>query len=379
MNIIEFNNVTKNIYNFSLKPINIVLRKGEILGIVGRSGSGKTTLAKLITNFYKPKTGSISVFGLNSVQDSKAIKYNLSVIPQSNWFNDSMRPISFLRNTLRSRNSKNYDEIDYLLDYFDVKLTRKIGDMTPTDKRKLSIINGLISNSDLIVVDEPETIIDIKTRLKLYDILEEKNRAGASVLILCSNLKEAQSICDNIYYLHNGEVIEEEDQSNKLSNDKLLKFYDNNVNRDVYDKIGAKLVKSGNETVYYYNGPLDILSEAIYKTGLIDYTVEDSTLSEKLTILEKEIALRRDGIVEDPPQVKPIKPEVIIENKSRNTTKGEYTSDTIVQKREDIDSALQNSNQKDNSNIEKENKVETISENVRIIEVTEEESKDDIN
>ncbi len=291
MNIIEFNNVSKNIYNFKLKPTDIKMKKGEILGIVGKAGSGKTTILKLLLNFYRPKTGEISVFGLDSIRDNKEIKKNIGVIPQSNWFDNNSRPMALLKNTLRSRRVKNNGEIDFLIDYFDMKLTNKIGNLSPLDKRKLAIINGLVSNSELIILDEPESISDSKSRIKLYDILEEKNREGASILICTSNLKEAQSICDNIYYLHDGEVIEEEDQSNKLSNDKILKYYDKDVDKNIFTAIGAKLVRSGNETVFYYNSSLDLLAEAIYKSGLIDFSVEDSTLNEKLTIIEKEIAL----------------------------------------------------------------------------------------
>lgn len=336
MNIIEFNNVTKNVYNFKLKPTYIKMKKGEILGIVGKPGSGKTTLLKLLLNFYRPKTGDITVFGMDSIRDSKEIKKNIGVIPQSNWFDNSARPMALLKNTLRTRRTKNNGEIDFLIDYFEMKLANKIGNLSPLDRRKLAVINGLVSNSELIILDEPESITDSKSRVKLYDILEEKNREGASILISTSNLKEAQSICDNIYYLHNGEIIEEEDQSNKLSNDKILKYYDKDVDKGIFTGIGAKLVRSGNETVFYYNSSLDLLAEAIYKSGLIDFSVEDSTLNEKLTIIEKDIVLGTDKneeiIFEKSENKKPDEPSsYIVESKVEGST--------IVIKSEDMEEA----------------------------------------
>ena len=336
MNIIEFNNVTKNVYNFKLKPTYIKMKKGEILGIVGKPGSGKTTLLKLLLNFYGPKTGDITVFGMDSIRDSKEIKKNIGVIPQSNWFDNSARPMALLKNTLRTRRTKNNGEIDFLIDYFEMKLANKIGNLSPLDRRKLAVINGLVSNSELIILDEPESITDSKSRVKLYDILEEKNREGASILISTSNLKEAQSICDNIYYLHNREIIEEEDQSNKLSNDKILKYYDKDVDKGIFTGIGAKLVRSGNETVFYYNSSLDLLAEAIYKSGLIDFSVEDSTLNEKLTIIEKDIVLGTDKneeiIFEKSENKKPDEPSsYIVESKVEGST--------IVIKSEDMEEA----------------------------------------
>lgn len=356
MNVIEFSNVTKNIYNFKLKPTNFILKEKEILGIIGKNGSGKSTIYKLLLNFYHPKKGSISIFELDSSKDNKEIKKNIGCVPQSNWFNDNMRPISLLKETIRSRRKKTYSEIDFLLEYFDIKLARKIGDMSFLDKRKLAIINGLVTNPDLIIVDEPDNIPDVKTRMKLYDILEEKNREGASVLIFGTNLKEAQSICHNIIYLSDGEMIEEEDQRNKLSNDKILKYYDANIPREIFTGIGAKLVKSGEETVFYFNGSLNLLAEAIYKAGLIDYTVEDSCLDEKLAIIEKEKVLPSsiDKTGSKNFKTKEHREEVIVTNNKNISEEIEASGDLINQDTVVItDSELIKLNQ----NIEKDKEV----------------------
>lgn len=296
MNIIEFNNVSKNLTNFKLQPTSFYVKDKEILGILGKKDSGKSTIYKLILNFLKPTKGDIEVFGLNSQTESKEIKIEIGAVPQSNWFIDNMRPVSLLKQTIRSRGKKTYDEIEFLIEYFDLKLGRKIGDLSYLDKRKLALINALVANPQLIIIDEPDNIPDTSTRIKLYDILEEKNREGATVILLTSNLKEAQSICHRILYFMDGELIETEDQRNKLSNDKILRFYDKDVNKEIFYQIGCKLVKTGNESVFYYNGPLDLLAEAIYKSGLIDYTVEDSTLDEKISIIEKERILPSSNI-----------------------------------------------------------------------------------
>ncbi len=292
MTILTFNNVNKTLYNFKLKDINFSMNESEILGIVGRSGAGKTTIAKLLLNFYRPSKGNITVFEKDSVSESKSIKYLVGTIPQSNWFTDHKRPMGILKESMNYRRLRNKDELNYLIDYFELKVKGDVGSLPQLEKRKLAIINALVTKPSLIVVDEPNAITDPKTKMKLYDILEEKNREGVSVLILTSNLKEAQSICNRIIYVDNGEIIEEEDQSNKLSNDKILKYYDKNVDENIFVDVGAHLVRTGAETVFYYNSNLSLLSEAIYRAGLIDYSLEDSTLEDKLAILEKRESLR---------------------------------------------------------------------------------------
>lgn len=292
MTILAFNDVNKTLYNFKLKNINFSMNESEILGIVGRPGSGKTTIAKLLLNFYRPSKGTIEVFDKSSSSDSKSIKSLVGTVPQSNWFNDSKRPMGVLKESMAYRRLKNKDELNYLIDYFDLRLKGDVGSLPQLEKRKLAIINALVTKPSLIIVDEPSTISDPKTKMKLYDILEEKNREGVSVLIFTTNLKEAQSICNRILYLDDGEIIEEEDQSNKLSNDKILKYYDKNIDENIFVDAGAHLVRTGAETVFYYNSNLSHLSEAIYRAGLIDYSLEDSTLEDKLSILQKRESLR---------------------------------------------------------------------------------------
>ena len=332
MNILEFNNVTKNIFNFDIKPTNIYLKSREILGILGLKGSGKTTLCNLILNFYRPKTGSITVFGMDSVKDSKQIKMDLGVIPESTWFDENIKPMTYIRNSQKIRGVNDKEEIKYLLDYFDLKLPRKVTEMNLLELKKLTIVAALSSNPKLIIVDEPDSIPDSATRMKLFNILDEKNREGASVLIFSSNLREAQSICQNIYFLDRGEIIKQENQRNKLSNDKILKFYDTDVDKEIIEKTGAKLVKTGDETAYYFSGPLNTLSEAIYRSSLIDYTLEDSNLAEKITILKKDrlYGIDTDNQVEIIDKNTDDKESVMINNNEDNDESDISNENTVI-------------------------------------------------
>lgn len=291
MSVLTFNNVNKTVNNFKLNSMTFSMKDQDILGIVGRHGSGKSTIVNLILNFYRPVSGDINVFGFDSTSDSGKIKEITGTIPQNAYFDERKSPMSILKASLKSRNKKSYEELNYLLEYFDLKLKRHIASMSYLDKKKLSIINALSFNPEFIIVDEPNLIPDPETKIKLYNILEEKNREGVAILILTSNLKEAQNICNNIIYINNGKIVEIEDQSQKLSNDKILRYYDKGIDESIFTAIGAKLVRKNSEVVFYYNSNLNLLAQAISNAGLIDYSVEDSTLEDKFSILEKEEAM----------------------------------------------------------------------------------------
>ena len=336
MDVISFNNLGKKFgSNNSFKNFNLTVAEGEILGLVGPKNSFKSTLLRMTMDFIRPSSGSIKVFELDSRKKSKEIKEITSFIPQEVWFHDNLRPIALFKNTLKVHKFKNREELYELIDYFDVDMKGKLGDMSHNNRKKIAVVNALISKPSLLLVDEPNSILDPVFKAKLYDLLAEKNREGMTVLISTSDMREAQSICDRIAYLNDGEIIEIEDQSTKLSNDKILRYYDQDVNSSIFDNIGAKLVRRESETVYYYNRDLNVLAKAIYDANLIDYSVEDSTLEDKLTVFDRETSMPSDfqNRVAPEPVVEEVVEEVteeVIEQVEAETEDIDVSEETIV-------------------------------------------------
>ncbi|NLY19806.1 MAG: ATP-binding cassette domain-containing protein [Tissierellia bacterium] len=291
MEVLKFTNISKSYGSNSLKNLNLSIDEGEILGIVGPNKSFKSTLLRMTMDFVRPSSGNITVFDMDSRKKSKEIKEVTSFVPQEVWFHDDMRPIAIFKNTLKVHKFKNREELYELIDYFEIDMKGKIGDMTQNNRKKIAVVNALISKPSLLLLDEPSSIIDPVFKTRLYDLVAERNKEGMTAVITTSNMREAQSICNRIAYINEGEIIEIEDQSTKLSNDKILRFYDQDVDTSVFDNIGAKLVRRDGETVYYYNQDLNVLAKAIYDTNLIDYSVEDSTLDDKLTVFQREAVI----------------------------------------------------------------------------------------
>lgn len=333
MDVISFNNLGKKFgSNNSFKNFNLTVAEGEILGLVGPKNSFKSTLLRMAMDFIRPSSGNIKVFDLDSRKKSKEIKEITSFIPQEVWFHDNLRPIALFKNTLKVHKFKNREELYELIDYFEVDMKGKLGDMSHNNRKKIAVVNALISKPSLLLVDEPNSILDPVFKARLYDLIAEKNREGMTVLISTSDMREAQSICDRIAYLNDGEIIEIEDQRTKLSNDKILRYYDQDVNSSIFDSIGAKLVRRESETVYYYNRDLNVLAKAIYDANLIDYSVEDSTLEDKLTVFDRETSMPSDfqNKVEPEPVVVEEVVEEIVEEVEVGTEDMSVSEETIV-------------------------------------------------
>ncbi|MDO5041495.1 MAG: ABC transporter ATP-binding protein [Peptoniphilus sp.] len=286
MSAIVINNLTKRIgRNKIFSNLNLEVMEGEIFALLGLEKSGKTTLAKILFNYYTPPRGKAYIYDMDCSKESKTIKESVSYVPQSLLYQDNLKAGTIFRNTLSFHNLKNTDEISNLTSYFNFNPRVKFGDMTDSEKRIMSIINALIIRPRLIVLDEATKELDLEQIEKLFKYLKElRKNEGLSVLFLTDSLVEAQRYCDRAAYLYEGEIKEVEYLKDKVSNDKIIKIYGPFHNLNAFMDIGARLIKNDPfEKIFYYDKDMVILSRVIANAELTSYSIEDSSLSDRIT------------------------------------------------------------------------------------------------
>jgi len=172
MNIIEIKNVTFS-YNGEkvLKNINLTVKKGDYLAVIGPNGGGKSTLIKLILGLLKPTKGKITL------HTSK-----IGYVPQYTNFSLDI-PISVLDVVLQGRVKKYkffYNEEDKkealeklkIVKMFEYK-DKKISDLSGGQRQRVLIARAMVSNPDILILDEPTSAIDVQGQKEIYDILKE--------------------------------------------------------------------------------------------------------------------------------------------------------------------------------------------------------------
>ena len=199
-----------------LKDISLDIKENDYLGIIGPNGGGKTTLVKLILGLIAPETGSIHFFKEGTEQKKIRIGY----LPQYNTF-DKNFPISVhdvVLSGLHSRKSffqrftlyhhklvKNTLSQLELTEYAD----RPIGTLSGGQRQRVFLGRALVSNPDVLILDEPSTYIDKHSEQKLYNILEEVNKRCAILLVshdlgtVISNVKNIACVNTLLHY-HSG-------------------------------------------------------------------------------------------------------------------------------------------------------------------------------
>ena len=206
-NILEISHLNKAYKDFALQDISFALPKGYIMGFVGQNGSGKTTTIRSILNMAVIDSGKISVFGLDSVTDSVAVKERIGVVF------DSLYLAAHLNvKQIEKQISPFYPKWDHALfaQYikdFDLPDNRRVGDFSKGMKMKLMIAAALSHGAELMILDEPTSGLDPVARDELLDILSEyitdENRG---VLFSTHITADVERIADYITILHAGKV-----------------------------------------------------------------------------------------------------------------------------------------------------------------------------
>lgn len=206
-NILEINGLCKAYDDFALKDVSFSLPKGFIMGFVGENGSGKTTTIRSILNMAKFDSGNITVFGLDSVTDTIAIKERLGVVFDSLYLAEHLNAKQIERQLRPFYKDWSSEEFFRRIKEFGLPDNRRLGDFSKGMKMKLMVAVALSHNAELIILDEPTSGLDPVARDELLDILaeyiEDENRG---VLFSTHITADVERIADYVTILHGGRV-----------------------------------------------------------------------------------------------------------------------------------------------------------------------------
>lgn len=196
------------------KDINLTVNKGEILALLGENGSGKTTLMNMISGIYYPDEGHIYINGeeahISAPQD--AFGYKIGMIHQHfkliNVFTATENIILGCKEKSLSKAENNQKVKDIAAKYgFSIDPTKKIYDMSVSEKQTVEIIKVLYRGAELLILDEPTAVLTPQETEKLFAVLREMKKDGKSIIIITHKLNEVMAISDRVAVLRKGHYI----------------------------------------------------------------------------------------------------------------------------------------------------------------------------
>jgi ABC-2 type transport system ATP-binding protein len=210
---IETKGLSKKYGDFTaVESLDMKIKNKSIFGFLGPNGAGKTTTIKMLNCLIKPTSGTATVEGYDVKKEPNNVRKKIGMVPQ----------LVSLYGDLTARENvtlcadyygidKNIREgrIDELMALVDIKYVENklVKKMSGGQKQKVSVVASLIHSPDILFLDEPTTGLDPTTKAVLWDLIQELNDDGHTIILCSHDMAEVDKLCENIAVMDHGQLI----------------------------------------------------------------------------------------------------------------------------------------------------------------------------
>jgi len=197
-----------------VKGIDFSIRKGEVMGFLGPNGAGKTTTVLMLTTYLSPDNGTIKIGGksMGNEKEHGAIQRYIGYVPQEISLYGELNSIENLvffgrlygvkGPALKERTAKLLELVG-----LSDKSRQPVKQFSGGMQRRLNIALALLHNPKFVILDEPTVGIDPQSRNRIFDIVNSLKNDGVSVLYITHYMEEAQSLCDRVAIMDDGNIV----------------------------------------------------------------------------------------------------------------------------------------------------------------------------
>ncbi len=191
--------------NQVLKGIDLDIDPGKIYAILGPNGSGKTTLIKCILGMVIPSKGTIEVLG-KPIKNGWRYRKEIDYLPQIANFPGNLKVNELIEMIKDLRNAPGQE--DELIRIFDLEphLEKKMANLSGGTKQKVNLILAFMFNSQLLILDEPNTGLDPRALIKLKKLLNKHRGKGKTLLITSHVMQFVEEVADEVIYILEGKI-----------------------------------------------------------------------------------------------------------------------------------------------------------------------------
>ena len=215
MNLIEVNNLVKKFNEFTaVNGITFSVAQGESFGILGPNGAGKSSTMRILGATSQRTSGDVQILGKDPELHGPQIRAHLGVVPQQDNLDEELTCAENLYIYGRYFGLPKKlvtQKLDELLEFAQLteKKNAKVKSLSGGMKRRLTIARALVSDPDILMLDEPTTGLDPQARHILWDRLFRLKEKGVTLLITTHHMDEAEQLCDRLIVMDNGKIMAE--------------------------------------------------------------------------------------------------------------------------------------------------------------------------
>lgn len=213
--MIEVRNLTKNYGDRpAVRSLNFTIKKGEVVGFLGPNGAGKSTTMKIITGYMAPTSGEVKVGGYDVFENPVEVKRRIGYLPETPPVYHEMYVedyLNFVANLKGVEKSKVNTAVKTTLEKTGLYDSRKrlIGNLSKGFKQRVGIAQALVSNPEILILDEPTVGLDPKQVAEIRQLIHQLK--GQHTVVLSTHiLPEVQASCEKVIIINRGSIVAED-------------------------------------------------------------------------------------------------------------------------------------------------------------------------
>ena len=268
--------------------LDLTVSQGEFFGFIGPNGAGKSTTIRTMLGLIAPTSGSAMIFGKDVTKEKKSILQDIGYLPSETLFYQGMKVKDVLKLSADLRKKDCKAEAKMLCERLQLDTSRKIDDLSFGNRKKVAIVSALQHRPKLLILDEPTGGLDPLMQKEFFDILRERNKAGATIFLSSHILSEIQRNCTRAAIIRDGKIIAC-DSVDALSKTNAKRITVQGI-IDLEHLSGIRDRKETKDSIsFLYSGDMGSLLHTLSMGQVADLTVTEPDLEEVfLHYYEKE-------------------------------------------------------------------------------------------
>ena len=240
--MIEIQNLSKRYGNkFAVNDISFTIKKGEILGFLGRNGAGKSTTMNIVTGYISATSGKVLLDGHEILEEPREVKRRIGYLPEmpplylDMTVDEYLKFVCSIKDVKKTYVKSHLDDITELIRITDVR-KRLIKNLSKGYRQRIGIAQALVGNPEVVIMDEPTVGLDPRQIIEIRNLI--KQLGEDHTIVLSSHiLREVEDVCERVVIINKGKIVAQDTLENltrNISDTRRLRLRVAGPEREVY-------------------------------------------------------------------------------------------------------------------------------------------------